>query len=133
MTGALKLTPTEGLIINTDYTWNYYGKGTTQHVRNFYDYTAVPGTENYYPWTNPSSVTLTNNDDYYYAFNAYGEYSFSLNEKTNNFKILAGYNQEKKHTKYHFVGRKNLIDSNNPSINLATGEIATNGMRANGH
>lgn len=127
MTGALKLTPTEGLIINTDYTWNYYGKGTTQHVRNFYDYTAVPGTENYYPWTNPSSVTLTNNDDYYYAFNAYGEYSFSLNEKTNNFKILAGYNQEKKHTKYHFVGRKNLIDSNNPSINLATGEIATNG------
>ena len=49
MTGAIRLTPLKGLIINADYTWNYYGKSTTQHVKNFYDYTAVLGTENYYP------------------------------------------------------------------------------------
>ncbi len=126
MTGAVRITPIKGLVINADYTWNFYGKSTNEHVRNFYDYTAVPGTEKYYPWTNPSSVTLSNSDDYYQSFNAFAEYSFSLN-KSHNFKVLAGYNQEKKHNKYHWVGRKNLIDSETPQINLATGDISTNG------
>ena len=126
MTGAVKITPIKGLVINADYTWNFYGKSSNQHVQNFYDYTAVPGTENYYPWTNPSSVTVTNNDDYYNAFNAFAEYTFSLKEK-HNFKVMVGYNQENKHKKYHYAGRKNLIDSSNPSLNLAYGDMAMNG------
>lgn len=126
MTGAVKITPIRGLVINADYTWNFYGKSSNQHVQNFYDYTAVPGTENYYPWTNPSSVTVTNNDDYYNAFNAFAEYTFSLKEK-HNFKVMVGYNQENKHKKYHYAGRKNLIDSSNPSLNLAYGDMAMNG------
>lgn len=126
MTGAVKITPIKGLVINADYTWNFYGKSSNQHVQNFYDYMAVPGTENYYPWTNPSSVTVTNNDDYYNAFNAFAEYTFSLKEK-HNFKVMVGYNQENKHKKYHYAGRKNLIDSSNPSLNLAYGDMAMNG------
>lgn len=126
MSGAVKITPIKGLVINADYTWNFYGKSSNQHVQNFYDYTAVPGTENYYPWTNPSSVTVTNNDDYYNAFNAFAEYTFSLKEK-HNFKVMVGYNQENKHKKYHYAGRKNLIDSSNPSLNLAYGDMAMNG------
>ena len=126
MTGAVKITPIKGLVINADFTWNFYGKSSNQHVQNFYDYTAVPGTENYYPWTNPSSVTVTNNDDYYNAFNAFAEYTFSLKEK-HNFKVMVGYNQENKHKKYHYAGRKNLIDSSNPSLNLAYGDMAMNG------
>lgn len=126
MTGAVKITPIKGLVINADYTWNFYGKSSNQHVQNFYDYTAVPGTENYYPWTNPSSVTVTNNDDYYNAFNAFAEYTFSLKEK-HNFRVMVGYNQENKHKKYHYAGRKNLIDSSNPSLNLAYGDMAMNG------
>lgn len=126
MTGAVKITPIKGLVINADYTWNFYGKSSNQHVQNFYDYTAVPGTENYYPWTNPSSVTVTNNDDYYNAFNVFAEYTFSLKEK-HNFKVMVGYNQENKHKKYHYAGRKNLIDSSNPSLNLAYGDMAMNG------
>lgn len=126
MTGAVKITPIKGLVINADYTWNFYGKSSNQHVQNFYDYTAVPGAENYYPWTNPSSVTVTNNDDYYNAFNAFAEYTFSLKEK-HNFKVMVGYNQENKHKKYHYAGRKNLIDSSNPSLNLAYGDMAMNG------
>ncbi len=126
MTGAVKITPIKGLVINADYTWNFYGKSSNQHVQNFYDYTAVPGTESYYPWTNPSSVTVTNNDDYYNAFNAFAEYTFSLKEK-HNFKVMVGYNQENKHKKYHYAGRKNLIDSSNPSLNLAYGDMAMNG------
>lgn len=126
MTGAVKITTIKGLVINADYTWNFYGKSSNRHVQNFYDYTAVPGTENYYPWTNPSSVTVTNNDDYYNAFNAFAEYTFSLKEK-HNFKVMVGYNQENKHKKYHYAGRKNLIDSSNPSLNLAYGDMAMNG------
>lgn len=122
MTGAIKITPIKGLVINADYTWNFYGKSTTEHVKNFYDYTAVPGTENYYPWTNPNSVTLTNSDDYYNAFNAFAEYSLTLKDD-HNFKVMVGYNQEKKHTKYHYTGRTNLIDANNPALNQATGDM----------
>lgn len=122
MTGAVRITPIKGLVINADYTWNYYGYSSQEHVRNFYDYTAVAGTENYYPWTNPSSVTLANEDDYYNAFNAFAEYSFSLQD-VHNFKVMMGYNQEKKHTRYHYTGRANLIDAENPSLNLATGDM----------
>ena len=122
MTGGLSITPFKGLIINTDYTWNYYGRSSTEHVHNFYDYTAVAGTENYYPWTNPSSVTETHTENYYNAFNAYAEYAFSLNDHDHNFKFMAGYNQEKKHSKYFYIARKNLIDANNPQLSLATGD-----------
>lgn len=129
MTGAVRITPIKGLVINADYTWNFYGRNSNEHVRNFYDYTAVPGTENYYPWTNPSSITVSNYDDYYQAFNVFAEYSLSLAEK-HNFKVLVGYNQEKKHNKYHWVGRKNLIDNDTPQINLAYGDIATSGSES---
>lgn len=71
-------------------------------------------------------MTVTNNDDYYNAFNAFAEYTFSLKEK-HNFKVMVGYNQENKHKKYHYAGRKNLIDSSNPSLNLAYGDMAMNG------
>ena len=129
MTGAVRITPIKGLVINADYTWNFYGRNSSEHVRNFYDYTAVPGTENYYPWTNPSSITVSNYDDYYQAFNVFAEYSLSLAEK-HNFKLLVGYNQEKKHNKYHWVGRKNLIDNDTPQINLAYGDTSTSGSES---
>ena len=127
MTGAVKLTPIKGLVVNADYTWNFYGLSSTQHVRNFYDYTAVPGTENYYPWTNPNSVTKANNDDYYSSFNAFAEYSLALVENSHNFKFMVGYNQEKKRTQYYYAGRKDLINPDNPAINQATGDMAING------
>ena len=131
MTGAVRITPIKGLVINADYTWNYYGYSSQEHVRNFYDYTAVAGTENYYPWTNPSSVTLANEDDYYNAFNAFAEYSFSLQD-VHNFKVMMGYNQEKKHTRYHYTGRANLIDAENPSLNLATGDMRMSSKESQG-
>ena len=127
MTAGVKLTPLKGLVINADYTWNYYGWASTQHVRNFYDYTAVPGTENYYPWTNPSSVTKVSSNDYYSSFNAFAEYALSLDQKAHNFKFMLGYNQEKKRTDYYFGGRKDLIDSNNPAVNQATGDMNIDG------
>ncbi|MCC8094186.1 MAG: TonB-dependent receptor [Tannerellaceae bacterium] len=121
LTGGLRLTPFEGFVFNTDYTFNIYGRGEKTHVRNFYDYTAVAGTEQYYPWTNPNSVVMSNDEDYYTAFNMFAEYTKSFIQK-HNFKVMAGYNQEYKHDKYFYVGRQELIDNNNPALNMATGE-----------
>ena len=120
LTGAVQLTPLEGLIINADYTYNVYMRGDKTHVRQFYDYTAVPGTENFYPWTNPSSVAMANNEDYYNAFNLFAEYRISL-KQDHNFKIMAGYNQEYKHTKYFWTGNTYLIDNDNPTLQLTSG------------
>ena len=127
MSAGIKLTPIKHLVINADYTWNFFGLSSTQHVKNFYDYTAVPGTENYYPWTNPSSVTKEHNDDYYSSFNAFAEYSLALGKDAHNLRFMLGYNQEKKQTQYYYGGRKDLIDPNNPAINQATGDMALNG------
>lgn len=44
--------------------------------------------------------------------------------------MLVGYNQEKKHNKYHWVGRKNLIDNDTPQINLAYGDTSTSGSES---
>ncbi|WP_245904020.1 SusC/RagA family TonB-linked outer membrane protein [Dysgonomonas alginatilytica] len=125
-TAAVKITPLEGLVVNGDYTFNVYNRGQKTHVRKFLDYTAVPGTENYYPWTNPNSVVMANDEDYYTALNAFAEYTKTFKED-HNFKIMGGYNQEYKHNRYFYAARKDLIDNNNPSINLATGERLVNG------
>ncbi len=122
LTGAIRLTPLEGLVINADYTFNVYNQNSKQHVQRFTEYKAVAGTEGVYPWTNPSSATMTNQEDYYTAFNAFAEYSKSFNDNTHNFKVMAGYNQEYKHTKSFWAGRKGLIDDSNPALNLASGE-----------
>lgn len=129
MSGAVKVTPLKGLVINADYTFNYYNRNTNEHVQNYYDYTAVPGTENYYPWTNPSSVTILNTNDYYKALNIFAEYSLDLKD-AHHFKFLAGYNQEGKHYKTSWSGRKDLIDATNPSINLAYGDMKMNGAES---
>ncbi|WP_308550014.1 TonB-dependent receptor [uncultured Parabacteroides sp.] len=123
MTGAIKITPLEGLVVNADYTFNMYNKGSNQHVQRFLEYKAVAGTEGYYPWTNPSSVVMANNEDYYTSFNAFAEYTKSFNDNTHNFKVMAGYNQEYKHTKYFWSGRTNLIDDSKPALNQAIGEM----------
>ncbi len=126
LTGALKITPTKGLTINADYTFNVYNSGVKRHVRRFMDYTAVPGTEQPYPWTKTTSVSLRNYEDYYNALNVFAEYENSIKGE-HNFKVMAGYNQEYKHEKNFYAARQDLIDNDNPSINMATGEKYTDG------
>ncbi len=126
LTGALKITPMEGLTVNADYTFNSYNSGLKRHVRRFMDYTAVPGTEQPYPWTKTTSVSMKDLEDYYTAFNAFAEYQKTFNTD-HKIRVMAGYNQEYKHTKNFYSARQDLIDNDNPSINLATGEKYTSG------
>ena len=121
MTGAIQLTPIEGLVINADYTFNFYSNGGKAVGKNYLEYRAVAGTELYYPWTNPSYVEFDNAEDYYNAFNVFAEYSKSFKE-VHNFKIMAGYNQEYKHNKYFYSNRNKLISTEVPDLDMATGD-----------
>lgn len=121
MTGALQLTPVEGLVISADYTWNFYNSGVQAVGKNYYEYRAVAGTELYYPWTNPSYAKYENSEDYYNSLNLFAEYTKTLWEK-HNFKFMVGYNQEYKHSKYFYGQRQNLISTNVPDLDMATGD-----------
>lgn len=121
MSGALQITPLEGLIVNADYTFNFYNSGTEGVGKNYYEMRAVTGTETYYPWTNPSYVKFTNQEDYYNALNLFAEYSKSFND-VHNIKLTAGYNQEYKHTKYFASQRNELISTSVPDLDMATGD-----------
>lgn len=124
ITGALQLTPLDGLVINADYTFNFYNRGIQAVGKNYYEYRAVAGTELYYPWTNPSYVTYSNDEDYYNSLNLFAEYTKSFAEK-HNFKLMVGFNQEYKHTKYFYAQRQDLISTSIPDLDMATGDRYT--------
>ncbi len=123
LTGAVKITPFEGLTINADYTFNYYSKDEDIFVREFYEYRRLPGTEALYPWTTPNSVKNTQKNDYYGAFNIYAQYDKSIAK--NNFSIMVGYNNETKSNRGFGVERQKLISNDVPYIGLASGETYT--------
>ena len=129
LTGAIKITPFSGLTINADYTFNAYNSGIKRHVRRYMDYTAVPGTEQPYPWTKTTSVSMKDFEDYYNSFNVFAEYEKVI-KSDHTIKVMAGYNQEYKHTKNFYSARQDLIDNDNPSINMATGERYTSGAES---
>ena len=110
ITGAVQITPLEGLVINADYTFNFYNRGDQAVGKNYYEYRAVAGTELYYPWTNPSYAQYSNNEDYYNSLNLFAEYTKRLWNK-HNFKVMVGYNQEYKHMKSFYAYRNKLIST----------------------
>jgi TonB-linked SusC/RagA family outer membrane protein len=125
LTGAVKIKPLKGLNINVDYTFNPYSWNKERTSRLFKEYWAEPGKYNIYPWVNPNSVALENNNDYYHALNGFVDYTKSINN--HNFKVLVGYNHEKKHYKWFYAKRENLIDNDLPAINRAIGEDYVDG------
>ncbi|MFV0507262.1 MAG: SusC/RagA family TonB-linked outer membrane protein [Bacteroidales bacterium] len=125
LTGAVEIRPLKDVKVNVDYTFNPYSWNKERTSRLFNEYWAEPGKYNIYPWVNPNSVALENSNDYYKALNVYADYNKSV--KNHNFKVLVGYNQETKKSKWFYSKRENLIDNDLPSINLATGEDYVNG------
>ncbi len=125
LTGAIDIHPLEGLSLKADYTYNPYSWNKERTSRLFYEHWAEKGKYNIYPWVNPNSVALENSNDYYQSLNFYVDYVKKIN--SHNFKLLVGYNQEKKATKWMYAKRENLIDNDLPAINRATGEDYVDG------
>lgn len=125
LTGNMEIRPFKGFSIKGDFTYNPYSWNREKTVRLFTELWAEPGKSNIYPWVNPNSVTLENNNDYYTAVNAYVDYEKSFGK--HNLKLLVGYNQEEKNYKWYSAKRENLINNDLPAINRATGEDYVDG------
>ncbi|MEP7259233.1 MAG: TonB-dependent receptor, partial [Flavitalea sp.] len=117
-TGAIKLTPLKGLIINVDYTYNSYNRNYLNYRKQYY--TRDNGAILLSPWGNISSVTRRNNDNRYMAFNAFAEYEKVLGKSY--FKGLVGFNQEFGGFGSFQAERQSLINNDIPYASLARGD-----------
>lgn len=117
---ALKLTPLKGLTINMDYTFNYYAEHGKVHRKTFNEYGIDGKFLQVFQHSRPSGVSESQANDTYNAFNLFGDYELTLGKHY--FKVIAGYNQETKHTRGFSASRDELISNDLPSMNAATGE-----------
>lgn len=117
---ALKLTPLKGLTINMDYTFNYYAEHGKVHRKTFNEYGIDGKFLQVFQHSRPSGVSESQANDTYNAFNLFGDYELTLGKHY--FKVMAGYNQETKHTRGFSASRDELISNDLPSMDAATGE-----------
>ncbi len=117
---ALKLTPLKGLTINMDYTFNYYAEHGKVHRKTFNEYGIDGKFLQVFQHSRPSGVSESQPNDTYNAFNLFGDYELTLGKHY--FKVMAGYNQETKHTRGFSASRDELISNDLPSMDAATGE-----------
>lgn len=117
---VLKLTPLKGLTINMDYTFNYYAEHGKVHRKTFNEYGIDGKFLQVFQHSRPSGVSESQANDTYNAFNLFGDYELTLGKHY--FKVMAGYNQETKHTRGFSASRDELISNDLPSMNAATGE-----------
>lgn len=117
---ALKLTPLKGLTINMDYIFNYYAEHGKVHRKTFNEYGIDGKFLQVFQHSRPSGVSESQANDTYNAFNLFGDYELTLGKHY--FKVMAGYNQETKHTRGFSASRDELISNDLPSMDAATGE-----------
>jgi TonB-linked SusC/RagA family outer membrane protein len=115
LTGRVVLRPVNHLTVNADYTWNAYSNYDKANLVPFSEYGVNGVFLDTYPWTNPSQVTQTTQNNDYTALNAYATYENTFAGK-HYVKALVGYNQENFHYKLDTVIAKDLIDPSIPSI-----------------
>lgn len=117
---ALKLTPLKGMTINMDYTFNYYSEHNKNHIKSFNEYGVDGNFLQVFQYSKPNGVYEGQNNDTYNAFNFFGDYERTFGKHY--FKVMAGYNQETKHTRSFYAQREKLISNDLPSMGSATGD-----------
>lgn len=117
---ALKLTPLKGMSINMDYTFNYYAEHNKNHIKSFNEYGVDGNFLQVFQYSKPNGIYEGQNNDTYNAFNFFGDYERTFGKHY--FKVMAGYNQETKHTRSFYAQRQELISNDLPSMGSATGE-----------
>ena len=117
---ALKLTPLKGMTINMDYTFNYYAEHNKNHIKSFNEYGVEGNFLQVFQYSKPNGVYEGQNNDTYNAFNFFGDYERTFGKHY--FKVMAGYNQETKHTRSFYAQREKLISNDLPSMGSVTGD-----------
>ena len=122
ITGVAQLTPMKGLFIQADYTWNVYSFNRSIHQQRFMEYGIDGQPLDYYPWTSrPEYNQRNNSNDYYQAFNLFAQYDWTLGEG-HNFRVMTGYNQEKKVYGSFSAYRPNILTEDSYMLQYATGD-----------
>jgi TonB-linked SusC/RagA family outer membrane protein len=116
-TARIILKPVKHLNITADYTWNSFSEFDKANLIPFNEYGYNGAFLDIFPWTNPSQVTETRNNNTYKALNAYATYENTF-AKVHYVKVLVGYNQEYNHYYNSTSQAKNLVDPNLPTIGL---------------
>lgn len=122
LTGVIRLTPIEGLMIQADYTWNYYNSNSRAHNTTFMEYGYPGGYALPYVWSSPTKVQYSTSNDYYTAFNAFAQYDWTLAED-HNFSVMAGYNQERKINGGFWARRNDMITNDLYMLSQGTGQL----------
>lgn len=117
LTGGAVLTPVKHVTLNADYTYNSYSGFQQKVQKQFPEYGVNHVFLNYYPWTYPDATTEISYNNNYNALNLFANYENTFN-KAHYFKLIVGYNQEKRHIKTVNVRAQNLIDPGTPSVGL---------------
>lgn len=115
MTGNFTLTPLQGLSIKGDYTQNYWFRYYKEHKKTIYQ-TQPTGSPT--PVNTPNGVWEQRYTNAYRAFNIWGEYQFDIN-KEHNFKLMAGYNDERKDDNRLQLESQQLFANEIPNAGLA--------------
>ncbi len=123
-TFATELRPVKGWKINADYAYKSVDGFRSDQELTVYDH-LVDGSEVESGNTVPSSIQQYHTSNYYWTTNVYSSYDFSISNR-HNFSVLAGtqfeYNKERELN----VLKNNLITSEVPSLQTATGDaVAT--------
>jgi len=116
-TARIILKPVNHLNITADYTWNSFSEFDKANLKPFNEYGYNGAFLDIFPWTNPSQVMETRNNNTYKALNAYATYENTF-AKAHYVKVMVGYNQEYNHYYNSTSLAKNLVDPNLPTIGL---------------
>lgn len=117
--------PIKNLELVGEYTYDRRNVGSSYYA-NKWTYTGVEMS----PGTSTGATDKLNNDyltksvtNYdYNALNLYGSYNFSLN-KEHNFKVMAGFNQERRQTTSQSTTAYEMLSSTAPTFQSAQGKI----------
>lgn len=116
-TGRVVIRPAKNITVNSDYTWNSFTSFRRANLIPYNEFGVNGAFLNVFPWTNPSQVSETRQNNNYNAFNAYATYENTFASK-HYFKATAGFNQEYQHYQLSNSLARNLIDPTLPAIGL---------------
>ena len=133
LTGGLEAQPIKNWRIFFDYTYrqnneNYEALNVAPMIPGADNETLYKGTRQELGVMENGQFTRSSALSQYQSINLYSNYMFSLADK-HNFTVMAGYQEENYAYSYLYESVTDMISTNNPGLNLGTGEKSTTDTR----
>ena len=119
MTGFLKANIIEGLTLNADYTYSFRNVFQDRNKMPAYGYNTWGTLTSPSTFSSSTSVYNFSGRNAYWALNVYANYAFNFGK--HNFNVMLGGNAEGREFRTHYSEQLDLLSTNFPEINMATG------------